>query len=106
MDMRNARCAYSTPERAITHVMTSQMAHYYKMPSFVMQGAATDSKICDAQAGAETMMVSLMSALSGVNLIHNVGRMAGGEYHTMEMAVICNEVIGMIQRIIEGPEDR
>ena len=104
MDMRNARCAYSTPERAIGHVMTSQMAQFYNMPSFVMQGAATDSKICDAQAGAETMMLSLMCALSGANLIQNVGRMAGGEYGTMEMAVICNEVIGMIQRIMEGPK--
>jgi len=102
MDMRTTRCAYAAPETAISHVLTAQMAHYYKLPSFAQAGAGTDSKSCDAQAGIETMMGSLISVLAGVNLIHSVGTMAGGSYGSMEMAIICNEVIGIIRRIVDG----
>lgn len=102
MDMRTARFAYGAPEAAISHIMTAQMARHYKLPSFAQTGAGTDSMSCDAQAGAEAMLDSLISTLAGINLIQNVGTMAGGSYGSMEMAIIGNEIIGMIRRIAKG----
>jgi len=39
-----------------------------------------------------------------VNLIHDCGYLAGGSIGSIEMAVICNEIIGMVSRIVKGIE--
>jgi len=102
MDPRTGRCAYGAPEfTMVTAGVNAQMAHYYELPSFGF-GGCSDSKLPDAQAGAEVMMNALMSGLSGVNLIHDCGYLAGGSVGSMEMAVICNEVVGMVSRIVRG----
>jgi len=46
----------------------------------------------------------MLAGLSGVNLIHDCGYLAGGSIGSMEMAVICNDVLGNILRIIKGTE--
>jgi len=48
------------------------------------------------------MMNGMLAALGGTNLIHDCGYLAGGSIGSMEMAVICNEIIGMIMKIIQG----
>jgi trimethylamine--corrinoid protein Co-methyltransferase len=48
------------------------------------------------------MMNGMCAALGGTNLIHDCGYLAGGSIGSMEMAVICNEIIGMISRIVRG----
>ena len=102
MDPRTGRCAYGAPEfTMVTAGINAQMAHYYELPSFGF-GGCSDSKLPDAQAGAEVMMNALMSGLSGVNLIHDCGYLAGGSVGSMEMAVICDEVVGMVSRIVRG----
>lgn len=104
MDPRTARFSYGAPERAlIVAVLTSQMARYYGLPSYGYAGCS-DSKLPDAQAGAEVFQISLMSALSGVTLMHDAGYLAGGSVGSMEMVVICDEIYGMISRIVRGLE--
>ena len=46
--------------------------------------------------------MSLMSALSGINMIHCNGYLAGSDYGSMEMAVLCDEIVGWIFRVIDG----
>jgi trimethylamine--corrinoid protein Co-methyltransferase len=102
IDPFTARIPYGDPERAIsTGPVNVQLAEFYNLPTFGYAGC-TDSKIPDAQAGAEVMMHCLMSALSGVNLIHDCGYLASGSVGSMEMAVICNEVINIVKRITRG----
>jgi len=48
--------------------------------------------------------MTLMNALSGVNLMHDCGYIAGGDAGSMEMAVICDEICGMVLRIARGME--
>ena len=104
MDPVTTRCSYGAPEFALgTSVLDAAMAHYYGLPSFGF-GGCSDSKLPDAQAGAEAMMTSLMAGLCGVNLIHDHGYLAGGSIGSIEMAVICNEIIGMVSRIVKGIE--
>ncbi len=100
MDMKTARTTLAAPSVIMTHILGGQMARYYEMPSFI--GSCIDSKVCDAQAGAEAMFQCLTSALAGINLIQGIGIMAGCEYASMEMVVICNEIIGMVCRLLEG----
>jgi len=103
-DPRTGRHAYGSPEFAFsTSVINSQMARYYGLPTFGFAGCP-DSNFPDAQAGAEAMMMTLMNALSGVNLMHDCGYIAGGDAGSMEMAVICDEICGMVLRIARGME--
>lgn len=101
MDPRTGRCAYGSPEFAMGNIVCSELASYYNLPSFGW-GGCSDSKLPDAQAGAEAMMNTLIAALTGINLIHDYGYLAGGSVGSMEMAYIGDEAIGMAKRIIRG----
>ena len=104
MDPLVGRNSYGAPEFAFsTSVLNAQMAEFYGLPSYGFAGPS-DSKLPDAQAGAEAMMVALMNALSGINLMHDCGYIAGGSAGSMEMAVICNEILGNVSRIVRGTE--
>ena len=102
MDPVTSRCAYGAPEFALgTSVLCAAMARYYDFPSYGF-GGCSDSKMPDAQAGSEAMMTSIIAGLCGVNLIHDHGYLAGGSIGSIEMAVICDEIIGMVSRIVSG----
>jgi trimethylamine--corrinoid protein Co-methyltransferase len=102
MDPVTSRCSYGAPEFALgTSSLCAAMAQYYDLPSYGF-GGCSDSKLPDAQAGAEAMMTSMMAGLCGVNLIHDHGYLAGGSIGSIEMAVICDEIIGMVSRLVNG----
>jgi len=101
-DPLTGRHAYGSPEFALsTSIVNSQMARYYGMPCFGFAGCPDSSEI-DLQAGAEAMMMTLMNTLSGVNLMHDCGYIAGGDAGSMEMAVICNEICSIALKIAKG----
>jgi len=101
MDLRTGQFLYAAPESSIGLAINAQLSHYYGLPAFG-SGGCSDSKMLDAQAAVEATSTLFMSALSGVNLIQTCGTIAGGAAGCMELAVVCDEIIGMIQRILEG----
>jgi len=104
MDPMTGRDAYGAPETAFCNsVLNAQMAEYYGLPTFGYAGPS-DSKLPDAQAGAEAMQISLMHGLAGINLCHDCGYLAGGSAGSMEMAVICDEILGNVLRILKGTD--
>ena len=100
-DLRTLRFSFAAPEWAMGHIIQSQLAGLYQLPTFGW-GGSSDSKIPDSQAGAEAGLMALMSALSGINMIHCCGYLAGSDYGSMEMAVICDEIAGWIFRVLDG----
>ena len=100
-DLRTLRFSFAAPEWAMGHIIQSQLARLYQLPTFGW-GGSSDSKVPDSQAGAEAGLMALMSALSGINMIHCCGYLAGSDYGSMEMAVVCDEIAGWIFRIIDG----
>jgi len=100
-DLRTLRFSFAAPEWAMGHIVQSQLAGLYQLPTFGW-GGSSDSKIPDSQAGAEAGLMALMSALSGINMIHCCGYLAGSDYGSMEMAVICDEIAGWIFRVLDG----
>lgn len=96
-DLRTLRFSFAAPEWAMGHIIQSQLAAFYQLPTFGW-GGSSDSKLPDSQAGAEAGLMSLMSALSGINMIHCCGYLAGSDYGSMEMAVVCDEIVGWIFR--------
>jgi len=45
-----------------------------------------------------------MEALSGANLIHDMGYMATGQVASDDMIVMCDEIIALVKRLLKGIE--
>jgi trimethylamine--corrinoid protein Co-methyltransferase len=103
MDMRTMIFSYGAPELQVMNVAFADLAHYYHLPFFCIAGAS-DSKMLDAQAGAEMAVSLLVSALNGCNLIHDVGYLESGLCSSLASVVMADEIIGMVKRYRAGFE--
>jgi trimethylamine--corrinoid protein Co-methyltransferase len=103
IDMRTSVAAYGAPELQLAGAALADMAHFYRLPRFSSAGAS-DSKVLDQQAMIEGTLSTIMQALCGANLVHDVGYLESGLTGSFDMAVAINEVIGMVKRIMSGLE--
>ena len=102
LDMRTMVASYSSPE-FMTHCMgMAELAHYYyKAPVWGFAGCS-DSKLADMQAGIESALWILSAALSGSNLVHDVGYIESGLTCSYEMIVMGDEIISFVRRLMGG----
>lgn len=104
MDMRVASHAFGTPEVALLHAASAQMAKWYGLPCDICSGH-TDSKVPDAQAAYEKMMTMIPPALAGADGLRLVaGELDFGLSASYEQMVIDNEIAGQVLRITRGFE--
>jgi trimethylamine--corrinoid protein Co-methyltransferase len=100
-DMRNGRPALGAVETGMLSVAAAQMAHFYGLPCRAIAGA-TESKIMDLQCGIEREQSMTLAAMGGVNFITSVGTLESTNQGAHELCVIDNEIIGRIERLMEG----
>jgi trimethylamine--corrinoid protein Co-methyltransferase len=92
-----------SPEAALVQAASAQIAHYYGFPIRGIIGSP--SKALDAQAGYETALTLLISALGGVNYNVSFGVVGPGEIGmSLEKIVLDDEVAGYIKRVMQGIE--
>ena len=103
MDMKSGIFPYGTPELGLLSAALSEMAHYYKLPMFGTAGT-TDAKIVGAEAGVEIMYQCMLSALSGADMVHDVGLMDHCTMVSPELMVLTDEIIGMVKVLMKGVE--
>jgi trimethylamine---corrinoid protein Co-methyltransferase len=104
MDMRTVISTYATPEFMLHCMAMAELAHYYyHVPVWGFSGCS-DSKLSDIQAGIESTLWILWTALSGANLVHDVGYLESGLTCSYEMIVLCDEIIGFVRRLMGGIE--
>jgi trimethylamine--corrinoid protein Co-methyltransferase len=104
LDMRTAVGVYAGPEFMVHCMGMAELAHhYYHVPVWGFSGCS-DSKLPDTQAGIESALWILWTALSGANLVHDVGYIESGLTCSYEMIVVCDEVIGFVRRLMRGIE--
>ncbi|GBC61409.1 hypothetical protein DENIS_2369 [Desulfonema ishimotonii] len=104
MDMQTSVFSYGANEMSLMTGALAQMAQYYQIPIFGTAGA-TDSKFCDAQAGAEAAFEILASAAVGSNLVHDcAGWMDHGSLVSPEFMVLAHEIVDMARHFMEGIE--
>ncbi len=103
MDMKTTQITYASPEFSLMAAGLANMAQYYKIPAMTTAGC-TDSKCVDQQAGIDIATNCLMAALSGGNLIHDVGYMESGVSSSLQLLVIADEVISQVKRLVRGIE--
>jgi len=101
MDLRTARPAYGSPEMSLHSAAAVDIARFLGIP-FMGTAGATESKILDAQAGAESAIQVLMSALSGASLVHDVGFLDCADIGSLSYLVLTDELISMVSRIMRG----
>jgi trimethylamine--corrinoid protein Co-methyltransferase len=104
LDMRTTVATYFGPEfmRHCT-AMAELGQRFYHLPTWGFSGC-TDSKLPDIQAGIESSLWILWTALSGNNLVHDIGYIESGMTCSYEMIVICDEIIGAVRRLLGGIE--
>ena len=101
MDMARATCIYGCPEYRLALSACADLYHHYQIPMWGTAGV-TDANYLDQQAGMEWGISLMLNAMSGANLIHNVGYMGQGLIGHPAALVICDEIISYVKRFMRG----
>ena len=102
LDMRTTVISYGCPEWSLTQAALADMRdEIYGLPIWAFAGAS-DSKVLDAQAGAEAMFSIMTAMQSRCNVIHDVGYLEFGTTSSLEMLVMADELVAMSRSFIEG----
>jgi trimethylamine--corrinoid protein Co-methyltransferase len=99
IDMKTLGSAYAAPER----IYESALPEYYGLPRWGL-GGCSDSKTMDEQAVFEASMTMFIDILNGVHLIHDVGYLEGGLSGSLELLVICDEMISWMKQLFKEIE--
>jgi trimethylamine--corrinoid protein Co-methyltransferase len=103
-DLRTGAMSGGSPEQALLSAACGQIAHFYDLTGGTASGM-TDSKVPDAQAGAEKGYNHALVANAGANLIYeSAGMMASLLGFSLESLVIDNDIIGAALRTVRGIE--
>ena len=102
MDMRSANFPGGAVEIGLLSAAATQLAHHYGLPVYAT-GGISDAKVPDAQAGYEKALQMAIVAMSGANYQHEAaGMLETGLTMSYEQLVIDDEILGMVNRILQG----
>jgi trimethylamine--corrinoid protein Co-methyltransferase len=100
MDMRTSIMSYAAPEFRLTNSACCDIFHWYGIPMWSTVGS--DAHVFDEQASMEYAFATLMAALDGANLIHDVGYMGQGLIGNPALLVMGDEIISYVKRFMRG----
>lgn len=101
MDMSTMTMSYGTPELSLWSAALVEMAHYLRLPVMGTAGCSDAVKF-DEQAAAESAISCLMAALSGANLVHDVGFIEVAMAASLELIAATDEFISLIRTVMAG----
>ena len=103
-DLRTGAMSGGSPENGLIVAGCAQMAGFYDLPGSVASGM-TDSKVPDAQSGAEKASTALMAANAGSSMVTEAAGMQAGLMATaFEAYVIDDDMLAAVQRTVRGIE--
>lgn len=102
IDLRTAVSSWGGPEVGMAGACAAQLAHRLGLPCN-SYGLSTSATQLDSQCAYERLANAFTPALAGVDILSGVGMM-GGLAGSLEMAVIDDEIIGLMKHIIAGCE--
>ncbi|MGB7876472.1 MAG: trimethylamine methyltransferase family protein [Anaerolineales bacterium] len=103
IDMRTAVSNWGGPEVGMSGACAAQLAHRLGM-ACDSYGFSSSVSIVDAQFAYERFANALIPALAGVDILSGVGSAESGMVGAHEIAVLDNEMIGIMKHVIEGVE--
>lgn len=101
LDMKTLQSVYSSAESMVTQGMLCDIARFFNLPSWGYAGCSS-SKTVDEQAVMEATMFTLMGALQGCNLMHDIFYLEFGLTGALEMIVISDDTINRVKHMING----
>ncbi len=101
MDLRQADLAYGSPEYMLNGLGAAEYFEFIGIPSWVGAGCS-DSHDFDAQAAAEAGANMAIAAHAATPFVHNLGFLSGGRTGSLEMLVLCDELVGWSSRMAGG----
>jgi len=93
MNMQTAVDAYCAPESFLGNQAASDLARFYDLPVW-HYAACSDAKLVDGQLAAEYALSTVLGALAGATLLHDVGYLESGLQSSLEGIVLGDELIG------------
>ena len=101
MDMKTSNYCYGAPEMSLASAALTDVSKYLNVPMFSTAGC-TDARIVDEQAALEAQISIETAFLSGASLVHDIGYLDSGLNGSLEMLVLCDEIIGMVKHLGKG----
>jgi trimethylamine--corrinoid protein Co-methyltransferase len=101
--MRTGGAPMGAIETAMLNMACSEVGKSLGLPTHGYL-VATDSKLVDAQAGAESARSAMLGALTGINMISGAGMLGSLDCHSAEKLVIDAESIASAMRLVRGIE--
>ncbi len=102
VNLQSGSPVFGSPESQIGLYVSAQLARRYGLP-FRGGGAFSSSKIPDAQAGYESLMVMLPTVMARTNFVlHAAGWLDGGLVAGYEKFVLDCEILGMLHTWARG----
>lgn len=102
MDMATAIFSYGAPEMNLMTAAMVQMAQHYNLPCFGTAGCSDAKFHDDPQAVIEATFSCLSSALSGANLVHDLGLLDHSAVISPNYLVLIDEVLSMVNQYMRG----
>ena len=102
-EMRGGSPTLGAVETGLISAACTQLAHSYDIPCRAVAGG-TEAKTFDIQCGFERVRTMMMAAMAGANYITCVGTTESTTAGGHELAVIDNDLIGMVKRTLGGVE--
>ncbi len=100
IDMSTSTFCYGAPDWRLTNSAYSDIFHWYGIPMWSTVGS--DAHVFDQQAAMEHAFSTLVAALDGANLIHDIGYLGQGLVGDPAMLVMCDEIISYVKRFVRG----
>lgn len=103
-DLRFVAPAIGSPETALITATISQLSKFYGLPCR-SGGSLTDSKLCDMQAGLESMMTLMPTLMTGVDFVlQSMGILESFNTLSYEKFIIDDHSIRLVKRLARGFE--
>ncbi len=101
MDMKTSVTSYGSPESTLMACALAEVYHWLGLTHFGTAGCS-DAKVADEQAAIESCFTCVTQALTGCNVIHDVGYLESGLAGSLDLVVMTNELLAMIKRFKQG----
>jgi trimethylamine---corrinoid protein Co-methyltransferase len=101
LDMRSAVSWWGGPEIGMAGACATQLAHRHGFACDTY-GLCTSATQIDAQLGYEKLTNALVPALAGADILSGAGVMDSVLTASLEVAVLDNELIGLMRHILRG----
>jgi trimethylamine--corrinoid protein Co-methyltransferase len=102
IDLQSGAPVFGSPESQIALYVAGQLARRHGLP-FRSGGMFASSKVADAQAAYESVMVMLPTILAKVNFVlHAAGWLEGGLTAGYEKFILDEQLLGMFHKFLQG----